>query len=151
MEYKKMKNKTDLLVFTGMLFYERPYTRYCSRCIIIKGRNVKIAAIPPELENGIKLTIKEKNARTHLVQSDEGKVIFDRIQDRVKNALILHYPNMKISCKHKFLLKVDTSLTQTGASLWQQKLCNAPFESSEEIDTKIKQIKEDYHLISVYS
>ena len=151
-KYEHLKNKSDLLVFIGMVQQMNEYIPDVAMDIaLLKEEILKPACLPPETEDGIKLTIKEKNMRTILVRSEEGRMVFDRLQARIRNALILHHPDMKITSKHRFLLKVDTSLYQTGASLWQQKLHQPPFTLSEDPNIQDMQIKQKYNLIKLYS
>ncbi len=153
-EFESLQNKTDYQVFSGMVEYIKPHlcTSVSQDLYTLKELMIKPAILPNTISrNGKKLSIKSRNKSTRLVKSPEARVVFDRIIDKIKHAFLLHHPDMRIKCPHRFAIVVDTSLYQTGAIVLQQNTSKQPFQLSLNAKDRDIQLKTKYVLIALYS
>eukprot|EP01083_Nonionella_stella_P053316 141066_1 len=152
-KWDKMINKTDLLSFISMLQYIAPHIPHLLLDVVeFKKETLKDVSLPASVEKS-KMPLRDKNKKLILNKTQYGKQLFDQIQDRVRNALILSQPDMRLQSKHAFLIIVDTSLDQTGAALAQQKLDEEPFvlRGSAKRKEFYEQIRTRYNLVELYS
>ncbi len=154
MKWAKLTSKTDLEVFVGMVQYIKGQLdpQVTDLIIQLKLEMLSAAELPKiTTRNGKPIKLKTQNKHTILIKSEQARKIFEIIQDKIRNSLLLHDPNLKISCPHSFAIIVDTSLTQTGALILQQKLSLKPFKLSLDAKIREQQLLDKYNLIALYS
>ncbi len=151
MDYEKLQNKTDLMSYDGMARYIKGFCLMYNKLNRLKTMMLEPAIVPLVDEMGRRLTIKQRNKRTMLVHSKESRRLFEEIQNIIRDSKILYVPNMRMSCPHRFLFTVDTSLTMMGGGMWQQRLNKKPFKLSREKDIFETQVRDGYNLLSIWS
>ncbi len=145
-EWEALRNKTDLLSYNGMVRYVGTHCPGVETDLFMLTDFMLKPAMIPKFDNP-KMKTSEKNKRIILVRSAEAKEVFDRIRERVKNALILHPPDMRTGSPFHFLLIVDVSKKKIGATLMMQDPTKKPVKMSEDQKMQTK-LLEDYNLIA---
>ena len=153
MQWDNFNTMTDYKAHIGLLQFARDHIHNLAEDLfLLNAEMIQPSKLPPKIdENGRELSKAQQNGRHYLCKSDEAKKIFDRINAKLTNTPILHPADLKLSSKHMFLLKVDTSLHQTGGSLWQQNPRKPAFVPSADPKIFEQELNEKYVLIKVFS
>ena len=79
-KWKKLFTKTNLLTFSGKTHHiMRHIPNLAGDAHLLKEEALKPAIILPKIEHGIQLSIKQRDQKTKLINSETGKQIFKRI------------------------------------------------------------------------